>query len=305
MEIGHLLRSNLFVPGMRSDMIAKAPKYGADILTLDLEDAVPLKEKERARETVMASLRDGLLDQVRVFVRINSLSGPFWQKDLDAIAMKGLEGIRVPKCESPDDIQLVDDRLTRIEMDRGFPSGSIVLVATLETAKGVLNGFEIASASPRVIAIAFGPEDFTVDIGVRRTRDGVELMTARSHVVLCAAAAKVQALDGPYPDIRDKEGLVAETQLVKRLGFAGKTAIHPSQIEPIHQAFAPNDEEIAEARRILSAYEEAEARGIGAVQLEGRLVELPVVKRARRTLALAGNLGLRVDPVHHPSDRGK
>jgi citrate lyase subunit beta/citryl-CoA lyase len=288
MEVEQLLRTTLFVSGIRPEMIAKAPKYGADCLTLDLEDSVPPAEKEKAREIVAAALGTELPQQTRVFVRINPLDGPFGLKDLEAIVTKGLAGIRVPKCESAQDIRAVDSHLARLEERHELSLGSIALVVTLETAKGVLNGFDLATASPRIIAIVFGPEDYTADIGTKRSREGTELLHARSQVVLCAAAAKVQAMDGAYADVRDQEGLIAETQLVKRLGFKGKTAIHPGQIEPIHQVFAPGAEEIAEAKRILAAYEEAAAKGIGAVLLDGRLVELPVVKRARRTLMLAG-----------------
>jgi citrate lyase subunit beta/citryl-CoA lyase len=282
------MRTLLYVPGNKPNMIRKAPNFGADILVLDLEDAVPAAEKAAAREIVASILNAGDLKHHKVMVRINSLESQEYHLDLAAVVVPGLIGLRIPKVESPEQIRTLDNDVTALERQRGLKEGSIVVMPILESPVGVLRAYDIATASPRIIALTLGAEDLTASMGTQRTRDGMELQHARGHVVLCAAAAKVGAIDTVFPNIIDEEGLVKETLHIKQMGFTGKSAIHPKQIAPIHAAFAPTEEDVANARKIVNAFKAAEADGSGAITVDGRMVDLPVVIRARRILALAG-----------------
>ncbi len=282
------MRTLLYVPGNKASMIQKAPRYGADVLVLDLEDSVPPSEKAAARSTVAGILTAGELNGTGVMVRINGLHTPECAEDLRAVVVKGVIGLRIPKVESPEEIRELAETVTALERTAGLEEGRVRFVPILESPLGVLRAYEIAMASPRVVALTLGAEDLTAALGTERSRDGAELEYARGRVVLSAAAAKVAAIDTVFPDVQDEEGLVAETRHIKQLGFSGKSAIHPKQIAPIHRIFAPTEQELERARRIVEAFLRAETEGSGAVAVDGRMVDLPVVARARRVLALAG-----------------
>ena len=284
----HRMRTLLYVPGNKASMIQKAPRYGADVLVLDLEDSVPPSEKAAARSTVAGILTAGELNGTGVMVRINGLHTPECAEDLRAVVVKGVIGLRIPKVESPEEIRELAETVTALERTAGLEEGRVRFVPILESPLGVLRAYEIAMASPRVVALTLGAEDLTAALGTERSRDGAELEYARGRVVLSAAAAKVAAIDTVFPDVQDEEGLVAETRHIKQLGFSGKSAIHPKQIAPIHRIFAPTEQELERARRIVEAFLRAETEGSGAVAVDGRMVDLPVVARARRVLALAG-----------------
>ena len=281
------LRTLLSIPGNRQNMIEKARSLPADVLVLDLEDSVAVAEKATARALVRDSIAGLAQRGQRVFVRINSLQSGYAQQDLEAVIAQGIDGISQPKPSSGDEIRKVDAIITRLETERGIKQGHIKLIPWVETATGLLNAFDIASASPRVVGIFFGAEDFTLDTGMKRTEEGAELLVPRVMVVIAARAAGVFAIDTPYNDFRDEEGLIRETRLARSLGFDGKFVIHPSQIEPVNQIFRPSAEEIAHARRVVEAFEAAEAQGFASTSLEGKMIDMPQALRERRLLEVA------------------
>ena len=282
-----LLRSVLFTPGNNMRMIHKIPAIAADAVILDLEDSVPLIEKDTARIFIRDSLELASSGGAEVYVRINGLMTGLTAKDCDFIIQRGITGIMLPKDESKEDVLEAEKIIEKVERERGLEPGSIVLIPTLETAKGVVNVYEIATASKRIVAIGFGAVDFTRDMGTSLSKEGTELFYARSKTAIAARAAGVQALDTVFIDLADREGLIKDTQLAKQLGFKGKFLIHPSQIDIVNQTFSPSPDEIGYAKKVVKAYKEAEARGLGVASLEGRMIDLPVFNQAEDLLALA------------------
>jgi len=287
------LRTMLSVPGNRQNMIEKARDLPADAIVLDLEDSVPVAEKANARAMARDAIAGRVLARQRVFVRINSLASGLLEQDLGAVVIPGLDGINLPKPASAEDMRKVDAILDRLETERGIEKGHVKLTPWVETAKGLLNAFEIASASPRIVGIIFGAEDFTLDTGMRRTDTGDELLYPRIMVVIAARAAEVIAIDTPYNDFRDEDGLIRETTLAQQLGFQGKYVIHPSQIEPVNRAFRPSPEEVEEARRVMEAFDEAEAQGFASTSVDGKMIDTPIASRARRLLMVAESIARR------------
>ena len=281
------LRSLLFVPGVRPDMLQKAPNYPVDALVPDMEDSVPVEEKAQARETVARMLPRLAARGLAVIPRTNSLGTGLLTADAAAVVGPHIAAVTVGKIGSAWEVAQVCAVLTVLERAAGRPEGSTRLVPWIETAQGVANAAEICRASPRIAAIAFGADDYTADMGVPRSADGVELLYPRSVVAVAARATGVPALDTPYTDFRDAAGLRREAALARQMGYRGKFAIHPGQIEAINAAFAPTPEEVEEARRIVGVYEAARAQGHGATSLDGRMIDAPVVQRARNVLALA------------------
>lgn len=297
------LRTLLFVPGNRLNMIEKARHLPADVLVLDLEDSVPSLEKASARALVRDSLarlaperRGGEKAKQKgrkVFVRINSLASGLAQEDLESVITPGIDGISQPKPSSARDVTEVAAIITRLEKERGIAAGHVKLLPWVETAKGLLHAFEIASASPRVVGISFGAEDFTLDTGMMRTEEGSELLYPRTMVVIAAKAADVIAVDTPYNNFRDEAGLINEARLARRLGFEGKFLIHPSQIEPVNRIFCPSPEEVAHARRVVAAFEAAAAQGFASTSLDGKMIDIPIANRARKLLMVADSIARR------------
>lgn len=286
-----LWRTLLFVPGNQERRIDKARSIPADALILDLEDSVPLAEKNSARAMVSSSI-DGLKGR-EVFVRINSLSTSQATVDIKAIVIPGLSGICLPKSESADGILKADALITDAEREAGLRVGSVALLALVETPKGIINAYEIAGASPRVLGIAFGPEDYALEMDIRRTREGAEIYYPRVVIAVACRAAGVLAIDGVYTDIRDEEGLSQETRLARQMGFHGKLLIHPNQVSPVNQIFSPTEEEIAHAREVVAVFEAALAQGQASTSFEGRMIDAPVAERARKLLALAESIAER------------
>ncbi|MBI2304464.1 MAG: CoA ester lyase [Chloroflexi bacterium] len=286
-----LLRSLLFVPGNRPDMIEKARSLLADALVLDLEDSVPLSEKEKAREVVAQRLPHLALRGQQVWVRVNSLATGLTMAELEAVVGPHIHGISLPKVEGASDIQLVAKEIEALERERGLEVGRLGIIPWVELARAIIRAEEIATASPRVVGLAFGADDFSLDMGMLPTPEG--LMYPRAKVAVAARAADILALDSPYIAHTDPEGLVAEATLVRKLGFQGKFVIHPSQIQPVNDVFRPSAEEIEEAREMVSAFAAAQARGSAAIAVRGRLVDTPVARRAERLLRLAEALARR------------
>jgi len=280
------IRTFLFTPGNNQIRIEKAYSLGADAVILDLEDAVAVSEKKAARHMVKAVLVKP--KDLATYVRINSLTTESFYNDLVEIIEPGLDGIILPKSETAEDVRKVDWLISLLEREKNFPSGKIDLIPLVESALGVLNSKEIAAACPRISRLAFGAMDYTLDIGTGSSKAGSELFYARAQLVAASrAAGKKPPVDTVYPDIRDVEGLLAETQAVKQLGFFGKLVIHPNQIDPVNKVFSPTEEEVLWAAKAATAFDQAEAQGTASIQLEGKFIDYPVAMRAKRALQLA------------------
>ncbi len=282
---GMALRSLLFVPGHRARFYEKLGEFRPDAVILDIEDAVPPAEKPVARRMIRERLGGPLLDGLAVFARVNAVGTPFFRDDVRGVVAEGLDGIFLPKVETADQLREANMILAQSELRVGLKLGSIRLVPILETVRGVLRAQELAGAAPRVLGVTFGAEDFTLDLGVERSSDGFESRFPRAWVALAARAAGVLALDTPWTDIGDRDGLVRESREGRQLGYTGKPAIHPSQIPTINEVFAASAAELEHAQRVVQAYEAAVARGTGAINLDGKLIDVPMVERARRVLS--------------------
>ncbi len=283
-----MLRSLLFVPGHRARFYEKLAEFRPDAVIIDLEDAVPPAEKPLARSMVRERLGGPLLAGLQVFVRVNGVDSPYFRDDVRGAIAAGLDGIFLPKAANAEAIHIANMLLAQTELRVGLLLGSVRIVPIVETVSGALNARELAVASPRVMALAFGAEDFTLDLGVERSRDGIETRYPRAQVALAAHGAGRLAIDTPWTAIDDPDGLVRETEEGRQFGYTAKQAIHPSQIGPIHAVFTPTVSEVAWARRVVEAYDEAIGRGSGAINLDGKLIDVPMVARARRVLERAG-----------------
>lgn len=281
-----LRRSMLYIPGNNPAMLQNAAVFGADSILLDLEDAVSIHQKDAARSLVKHALKSIHYKSTEVTVRVNPLSSPFGRQDLEEIVPLQPDAIRVPKIELPEQIQAVEELVKKIETRCGI-SKEIRIHPMIETALGVENAFHIARSSPRIDAITMGGQDLTADMGVQKTKGGDELLYARERLVMAAKACKISVLDTVFADVNDEEGLIKETRMIKELGFDGKAVINPRQIEPVHMVFAPRPEEIALAKKIVAAMEEAEKKGQGVISVDGNMVDAPVVVRAQKILELA------------------
>lgn len=265
-------RSLLFVPGNDEHKLEKALGAGADAVVADLEDAVPAPEKPAARQLVAAVLAEAETPSL-LAVRINGVGTPFWEDDIRAVAGLELGAVMLPKA-SPDSVAALGD-----------PGAPVIAIA--ETALGVKRAYETAS-SPHVAALVLGAVDLGLELGIEPRQDGQEVLFARSQLVLDSAAARIRApFDQVYLATRDDEGLEAECRLARSLGLRGKACIHPAQIEVVNRVFSPRADEVERARRVVEAYEQAAEEGRGAVGLDGEMVDLPVVERAKQILAEA------------------
>jgi citrate lyase subunit beta/citryl-CoA lyase len=292
-----LRRSWMFVPGHRQKMIDKALGLAqVDALMLDIEDGVPQQEKQNARQQIGASLvkeRAPGTTPAR-FVRVSAVSYEHITADLAHIVQPGLDGLVLPKVETPQQIQLVDAILRDRERQTGIALGKIALLIAIESPRGLLNAHAIATASPRVVGLLFGAEDLGKELGLpfRREAEASELLFQRSTLVVAAAAANIQAVDGVWPDLSDAEGLKRYALQSRRLGFNGMSLIHPGQIEAINQIFGPSADDVAYCQKVIEAFDAALARGDGSIAFGGQLIDLPIVERAKRTVAFAAKLGV-------------
>jgi len=283
-----LLRSLLFVPGNKENMLAKALGTRPDAIVPDMEDSVPDAEKDAARETIRAFLPRLAASPALVIPRVNAPGTPWHERDVEAVVVPGVYAVTVGKVRSPADIAAVSGLIADLERRRGLPVGTVRLLPWIETAAGLAAAAEILASDPRIVAAAFGAEDFTHDLGIERDLDDeTQLDTPRWLLSIAARAAGVIALDTPHFKLRDPEGLRASARRVRRIGFRGKFAIHPEQIDALNACFSPSDDEIAEARRIVAAFDEAERAGRASTSLDGRVIDVPVVKRARAVLEAA------------------
>src|ERR671912_217323 len=290
-----LIRSWMFVPGHRQRMIDKGLCLNADAIMLDIEDGVAPNEKDSARKNIAESLgREKAPGTPLRYVRINAIGHARMDADLEAVVRPGLEGLVCPKVDTPDDVRKVDSLLTEREPKLGIQKGTVKLLIAIESPRGLLNAPAIAASSPRVTGLIFGAEDFGREIGLPTTREGEarDLIHARSAIVVAAAAAHVQAVDGVWVDLNDTQGLLNFAKQARQLGFSGMSCIHPSQVDAINTTFSPTADEIGYARQVLKAFEEANVRGDGSIAMGGQLIDRPIVERARRTIDMAAALGI-------------
>lgn len=284
-----LRRTMMFVPGANAAMLRDAPLYGADSIMFDLEDAVSLKEKDAARTLVHFALKTFDYSAVETVVRINGLD-TVGKQDIEAVVLAGVNVIRLPKTETAQDIIDVDEAITLVEESNQIPIGTTKMMAAIESAEGVLNAREIAQASTRLIGIALGAEDYVTNMKTKRYPDGQELFFARNmilHAARAAGIAAIAAIDTVYSDVDNVEGLQEETNLIKQLGFDGKSVINPRQIPLVNAIYAPTEKEIQHAKEVIWAINEAEAKGSGVISLNGKMIDKPIVERAQRVIALA------------------
>ncbi|MGH7773856.1 MAG: HpcH/HpaI aldolase/citrate lyase family protein [Candidatus Binatia bacterium] len=290
-----LKRSWMFVPGHRQRMIDKALGLNTDAIMLDIEDGVAPSEKDTARKLIGEALgRERLPNSPTRFVRINAIGHARMDADLESVVRPGLDGLALPKVETSEEVLKVDAILKEREPRLKIEPGSVKLLIAIESPRGLHNAAAIAACSPRVIGLMFGAEDFGRELGLPTTREGEarDMIYARSAIVVAAASAHVQAVDGVWVDLKDTDGLWGFARQSRRLGFSGMSLIHPSQIDPINSVFSPTPEEIDYAQRVVKAYEEAVARGDGSISFGGQLIDRPIVERARRTLEMARMLGV-------------
>jgi citrate lyase subunit beta/citryl-CoA lyase len=266
-----------------------------DAIMLDIEDGVAPGEKESARTLIGEALgRERPPNSPARFVRINAIGHARMDADLEAVLRKGLNGLVLPKVDTPEEVLKVEAILKRREPEIGMSAGAVRLLVAIESPKGLLNAATIAACSPRVIGLMFGAEDFGRELGLPTSREAEarDMIYARSAMVVAAASAHVQSVDGVWVDLKDTEGLWGFARQSRRLGFSGMSLIHPSQIDPINSVFSPTPEEIDYAKQVVKAYEEAVARGDGSISFGGQLIDRPIVERARRTLEMARMLNL-------------
>ncbi len=283
-----LRRSMLFIPGNNPGMLQNGGVFGADSVILDLEDAVAPTEKDAARFLVANALRTVDYGGSEKVIRINPLD-TFAAEDIKVIVPCRPDTILLPKVESAEDIHKAVKMIAMAEQPNQTP---VNIIALLETPRGIMEAYGIAKAHSRVVGLALGAEDYTASLGANRTKEGTEIFTSRTMLINAAAAAEIQSIDTPYTDANDEEGLLTDTKLAKQLGFKGKLAINPRQIEMIHSVFNPSMSDVDWAEQVVYAIRKAQTEGSGVASLNGKMVDLPVVNRAERILHLARLLGL-------------
>lgn len=286
-----LRRTMMFVPGNNPGMMADAHIYGPDSIMLDLEDSVSMHEKDTARLLVYNALKTIDYGDTEMVVRINPLNTPYGKKDIEAVVKAGVHVVRMPKTETADEVREVEAEIERVEREIGAV-GRTRIMAAIESALGVVNAYDIATSSPRMMGIALGAEDYCANLKTQRSKEGDELRLARETIVVAARAAGIDALDTVYSNLNDMETFRREVEYIKTLGFDGKSIINPRQIEVVNEVFTPTEKDIEKAKAIVAAIKEAEKKGSGVIALNGKMIDRPVVIRAERTITLAKAAGL-------------
>ncbi len=285
-------RSMLFIPGNTPNLLINGDRLGADMVIFDLEDAVSPDEKDSARILVRNTLRYMGFKGLKTIVRINSVDTAYWKKDLDEIMKYGPDMIMLPKSGTADDVREADAYMSKLEAELGLAGNGVRLMPLIETALGVENAFAIATAAKRVCAIFLGAEDLTADLRCKRTKEGREIEYARTRLVAAARAAGVDVYDTPFTDVNDDEGMRKDAEVAKALGFTGKASISPRHVDIINEVFSPSEKDINYAYEVMDAIRTAKAQGRGAIALHGKMIDAPIVERARQTIEAAEELGL-------------
>ncbi|PID94443.1 MAG: hypothetical protein CSA95_03220 [Bacteroidetes bacterium] len=280
-------RTMLYIPGNNPAMLQNGGVYGADAVLLDLEDAVALNQKDAARILVRNMIKEVNYYNCEVTVRVNHISTPFGRADLEEIVPLQPDAIRFPKTETTEELSNLINIIEEIEDKHHLPHDKMHIHAMIETAIGVQNVYEIARFSHRINTITIGGQDLTADMGIVKTKDNVGIDYARKRIVMAAKAAKVDAIDTVFADIEDDEGLRAETEYIKKVGFAGKAVINPRQIDIVNEVFMPTEDEIRKASKIYRGFLKAKKEGVGVFAIDGKMVDAPVMARALRVLEIA------------------
>lgn len=286
------VRSMMFVPAANASMLSTATIYGADSYMFDLEDAVSEREKDSARFMAFNAIQSPIWADQQVVVRINGIETPHYEQDLRAMVKAGAAVIRLPMTQDAQMIKDLDAAITELEDEFGMEQGTTKVMAAIESASGVVEAPLIAKASPRMWGMALAGFDYVVDMQTERG-DGTELFYARCAVLHAARAAKVKCFDVVYGNVNDEEGFLKEVNLIKQLGFDGKSLVNPRQIQPLHNAYAPTQKAYDNAKKVVAAAEEAAARGLGVVSVDGKMVDAPIIDTARRTIKLVQSSGVR------------
>ncbi|CAM3430505.1 HpcH/HpaI aldolase/citrate lyase family protein [Erysipelothrix sp. HDW6B] len=291
-----LRRTMMFIPASNPGMLRDANLYGADSIMFDLEDSISLKEKDTSRFLVYQAVKTLDFGTTETVVRINDLAQG-GRDDIHAMVRAGIDVIRLPKTETAQDVIDVEAIMLEAEKQSGREEGSTKIFAAIEGPMGVLNAYAIATSSPRIVGIAIGAEDYVTSMKTRRypERNSEELFFARSMIVHAARAAGVAAVDTVFSDVNDPDTLRRETELIRQLGFDGKSVINPRQIPIVNSVYRPTDKEIKNAKDVIAAIAEAEAKGSGVIALNGKMIDKPIVERAERVIMLARAAGIDVD----------
>ena len=285
-------RSMLFLPGSTPNKIINGDSMGADAVILDLEDAVSPDEKDAARILVRHAIKSLGFPGVEIIIRINSIDTDYWKADLDEVIPLKPALIMPPKTSCAADVLAVDAYISELEDKLGFERNTVKLIPLIETALGVENAFQIASATKRVAALFLGGEDLTADLRCKRTKEGNEINYARTRLVCAARAAGVDVYDTPFTDVNDDEGIWTDAEYAKSLGFTGKSAISPRHVSVINSVFSPSQKDIDYAYEVMEAIRLAKEQGRGVISLRGKMIDAPIVARAQQTIAAAEELGL-------------
>jgi len=284
-------RAQLYIPGDDLHKIEKGAALDVDSLILDIEDGVALSQKEAARQTIVQALHTLDFGRSERLVRINAVDSGYEEDDLDTVLQGHPDGIVIPKVERSEHVHFISERIGDFERGQGWQTGAIRLLVLIETARGVVNLKEIAASDDRLDALIFGQYDLASSLGATNTPEGREVFYARSALVMHAAAYGLQALDSVYIDLHNFDGLQRETEQAMQMGYTGKQAIHPRQVEPITAVFTPGEETVAQAQRLVDAYREHQANGVGVFALDGKMVDTPILRAAENVLARARATG--------------
>lgn len=287
-----LRRSLLYVPGNTPSLVQNIPAFRCDVCIIDLEDAVPPSEKDSARLLTRRFLESYRSRDKEVFVRINGLDTPYFRDDLEAVLPALPDGIRLPKCERPELVERADDILAQLEESLGIEIGRFKIIASVESAIGILNVDRTARASERLVALGFSAEDYTASLHIDRPKKGDHLLVPRQMLLMACRAYGLQAIDTVWADTTDMKGFREECEHIKVLGFDGKSLINPRQIDIVHEVFAPKADEVEYALQVVEAIQSARKQGTGVVSLAGKMIDAPVVARAVRVLLAAKSQGL-------------
>ena len=297
MSDNELMRTSMYVGGTSPVKMIQAGFYNEDCLVYDLEDSVSAGEKDAARLLVYHAVKEQRPKGKYILIRVNGLYSKELDEDLEAAVRAQPDAIRIPKVEYASEVKRVDEKITAIEKKAGLPEGGIKIWCNIESYLGVMNAQETASASPRVVAMALGAEDFTASMNAQRTKPGWEIFYARNAVLIACRAAGISAQDAVFSDLNDEEGLKRDLEMTRTLGFDGKTCVHPRQIDTVNACFTPTAKEIRNAQRVLEALEEAARNRTGVCVLDGSMVDKPMELRARAVLAKAKAAGIKTGGV--------
>lgn len=287
-----LRRTMMFLNAQKPGLIKDPYIYKPDSIMLDLEDAVAEKEKDSARFSLFHALKEINYRGIECIVRINGLDSDLWEEDIRCAVAGGADGIRIPKTETAEDVKKVEKAVEEAEKEFGVEPGKVLIMAALESAKGVLNTLDICKASDRLFGIALSGGDYTKDLQTHITGTGVELMGARQHMIIAARAAGVQCFDTVYTDLDDMEGFIKDVETIHLMGFDGKSIINPRQIAPVHKIYTPSQKEIIFAQKVVKEIDEKKALGIGVFTVDGKMIDIAFYDGAKRTIELAKASGV-------------